>query len=137
MSCKIKYIVDIEPEIDELCALRESIGWDRAEKDYPKAFEAYETFVTAHDAEDSLIGWCAALSDSVRHAFLIDVIVDPRYQRQGIGRSLVEHTVDTLKERGISIIHVDFESQYREFYERCGFVSCSAGILQFPDHRRQ
>ena len=126
----VTYEVDVAPDVVALCDLRQAVGWDRAEGDYPKAFDAYATFVAAYGPDGVLIGWCAAVSDGVRHGFLLDIIVDPRWQRRSIGTNLVASAVESLRRLGITIIHVDFAPEHRGFYERCGFRASEAGILR-------
>lgn len=133
MTVEVTYEVGVHPEVGALCSLREAVGWDRDETDYPGAFDAYDTCVTALLSDGSLVGWCAALSDGVRHAFLIDVIVTPRWQRRGVGRAMVERATAALRERGIRIIHVDFTPEQEGFYRRCGFRPSPAGIRELGD----
>jgi GNAT superfamily N-acetyltransferase len=114
----------------DLCDLREAIGWGGLEADYPAAFTGYWGTVAAFDAAERLIGWCAILSDGVRHAVLLDVIVHPTWQRQGMGRQLVKRAIEHIRRHGISIIHVDFTPENRGFYEACGFRIGLAGILE-------
>lgn len=124
------YEIGVPPDINALCSLRESVGWDRAAADYPSAFNAYATCVTACTDAGELVGWCAALSDGVRHGFLLDLIVSPTWQRRGIGRDLVERAIGALKQRGVSIVHADFTRAHLEFYRRCGFQPSTAGIYK-------
>lgn len=130
VSVKVAYRVGVRPDVAALCALRESVGWERAEADYPRTFDFYATSVAAYDPHRQLVGWCAAVSDGVRHGFLIDLIVAPRLQRHGIGRELVRHAVAALRDRGMTIIHADFAPENRGFFQRCGFASCAAGLLE-------
>jgi GNAT superfamily N-acetyltransferase len=65
-----------------------------------------------------------------RHAVLIDVIVHPNWQRQGIGQALVAAAVKHIRKHSISIIHVDFEPELTKFYERCGFHTGLGGIYE-------
>jgi ribosomal protein S18 acetylase RimI-like enzyme len=126
------YNVGAPPPVEALCNLRESVGWDRADGDYPAAFRGYATCVTAHTPEGRLVGWCAVVSDGVRHGFLVDVIVAPAWQRRGVGRRLVECALAELRECGISIVHVDFLPEHKGFYESCGFRLSVAGIIDAP-----
>ena len=116
------------PPVRALCDLRESVGWDRCEEDYPGAFDSYRLTAAAYEG-DLLVGWCASVGDGVRHLFLIDLIVHPEFQRRGIGRALVEHMVS---EADVELIHADFAPGHVRFYEACGFRIGTAGIL----HRR-
>jgi GNAT superfamily N-acetyltransferase len=110
--------------------LREAVGWESHEEDYPAALKGYWATMSGFGASGTLIAWCAILSDSVRHAVLIDVIVHPVWQRQGIGQALVATAVSHIKASGISIIHVDFEPEFKTFYERCGSRTGLGGIYQ-------
>ena len=117
----------LEPH--DIADLREAVGWERHAEDYPIALKHYWATMSGIDAEGMLIAWCTILSDSVRHAILLDVIVHPKWQRQGIGLALVEAAVSYIRIHGISIIHVDFEPEHATFYERCGFRTGLGGIF--------
>jgi GNAT superfamily N-acetyltransferase len=114
----------------DLTDLREVVGWERHDEDYPAALKGYWATMSGFDTSGALIAWCAILSDGVRHAVLIDVIVHPHWQRQGIGQALVAAAVSHIRERGISIVHVDFEPEHTTFYERCGFRTGLGGIYE-------
>ena len=108
--------------------LREAVGWERHDEDYPIALEGYWATISGFDPTGKLVAWCAILSDGVRHAVLIDVIVHPNWQRQGVGQELVSVAVKHIRAHGISIIHVDLEAEHEAFYERCGFQTGLGGI---------
>jgi GNAT superfamily N-acetyltransferase len=76
------------------------------------------------------VAWAALISDDVRHAFFVDVIVHPNYQRRGNGRRLVQEAVRAEGTRGTSLIHVDFAAEHAEFYRACGFTIGGGGFLQ-------
>lgn len=113
-----------------ICDLREAVGWGRLDDDYPAAPQGYWGTVSGFDDTGKLVAWCAILSDGVRHAVLIDVIVHPAWQRQGIGLALVAEAITRIKAQGITIIHVDFLPEHQAFYERCGFQTGLGGIIE-------
>jgi len=123
-------MLDLAPAPAELGALREAVGWARNESDYPAAFAGSFAIFTARDASARLIGYAALVSDAVRHAFLIDVIVAPAWQRRGLGRALVARAVQHARASGIAIVHVDFTPENEAFYRACGFRIGLAGILE-------
>lgn len=110
--------------------LREAVGWERLDEDYPAVPSGYWATMSGFDASGALKAWCAILSDNVRHAVLLDVIVHPDWLRQGIGQALVAAAVSHIRAHNISIIHVDFEPEYTTFYERCGFRTGLGGICE-------
>jgi GNAT superfamily N-acetyltransferase len=112
-----------------ICGLREAVGWERQEEDYPAALQGYWATVGGFDTTSTLLAWCAILSDGVRHAVLLDVIVHPSLQRQGIGKALIGKAITHIQEHGISIIHVDFEPETAVFYKSCGFQVGLGGII--------
>lgn len=122
----------INPEVDARAIgdLRAAVGWGRLDQDYPAALAGYWAAVGGFDAAGELAAWCAVISDGVRHAALLDVIVHPRLQRQGIGRELVRRAIAHIQAHGITIIHVDFTPENTQFYERCGFKIGLGGIYE-------
>lgn len=66
------------------------------------------SWVRAFD-QDSLIGFVHACWDGGVHAFLLDTVVDPRYQRQGVGQNLVQSLVQQVRAAGCEWLHVDYE----------------------------
>jgi ribosomal protein S18 acetylase RimI-like enzyme len=76
-----------------------------------------------------LIGFANVATDGGRHAFLLDPTVDPGYQRQGIGTSLVRLAAAEARARGCEWLHVDYEPQLAHFYRAAGFRATSAGVM--------
>ena len=78
----------------------------------------------------ALIGFVHACWDGGLHAFLLDAVVDPAYQRRGLGRALVQALIDEVREAGCEWLHVDYESHLANFYtQACGFRTTPAGVL--------
>ncbi|MBN1613902.1 MAG: GNAT family N-acetyltransferase [Deltaproteobacteria bacterium] len=53
----------------------------------------HSTLVIGVYRKDELVGYCRVISDRARFAYLLDVIVDPRYRGQGIGKTMVRYTL--------------------------------------------
>lgn len=125
----VNFQVNPAVSVEAVCNLRTAVDWDGSEEDYPAAFAGYWGTIGAFDGASNLIGWCAILSDGVRHAVLLDVIVHPTWQRQGIGRQIVNQAINHIQTHGISIVHVDFRVEYAGFYRACGFRIGMGGIM--------
>ena len=70
-----------------------------------------------------------AVWDGATHAFILDTMVDPGFQRLGIGRDLVAAITDEAFTAGCDWVHVDYEPEYATFYEHaCGFRPTPAGL---------
>ncbi len=80
--------------------------------------------------DDRLVGFVHACGDGGAHAFVLDTVVDPAYQRRGIGRALLEALRTEVLAAGCEWLHVDFEAHLRTFYEACGFRPTQAGLLR-------
>jgi len=127
-NCQLIINPGVSPQA--IVDLREAVGWDRQNEDYPAALKGYWGTVGGFDNRGMLVAWCAIVSDGVRHAVLLDVIVHPSFQKQGIGRELVGQAIKHIRAHGISIIHVDFLLEKAKFYERCGFRIGLGGIFE-------
>ena len=128
----ISFIPGPDISAQAICDLREAVGWSRLNEDYPAALQGYWATVGGFNAHGELIAWCAILSDGVRHAVLLDVIVHPSYQRKGVGKALIATAIKHIQAYGITIIHVDFELETTAFYKACGFRVGLGGIYEGP-----
>ena len=65
--------------------------------------------------------------------WLGSLIVDPKYQKQGIGKMLIDATVQKAKELGFEKLHLfTFDPALPKYYERLGWKSI--GMDEFRDH---
>jgi ribosomal protein S18 acetylase RimI-like enzyme len=91
-------------------------------------------WVTAHLADETLIGFVNVAWDGGDHAFLLDPKVRPDHQRRGIATELVRRAAIQAKAAGCEWLHVDFENRLAPFYyDACGFHPTAAGLLHLPD----
>ena len=115
----------------EIEDLREAIGWDRSEGTYEDILKRHYAYYTVREADGRLIGYLSVLSDGISDAFLLDLMVHPDYQRQGIGKQLVQTAIQDMKKEGIRCVQVTFNPELEEFYTRCGFHIFKGGIIDF------
>ncbi|WAC66617.1 GNAT family N-acetyltransferase [Agrococcus sp. SL85] len=86
------------------------------------------SWATAHDG-DELVGFVRAVWDGGQHAFVLDTVVAPRLQGQGLGTMLLGALVQDCRARGIRWLHVDFEPRLASFYRGAGFAPTRAGLI--------
>lgn len=120
----------INPEIQnrEVPDLREAVGWERRDSDYPALFEHCLFWGGLRDRTGSLIAFGYIAGPGIEHGYLEDVIVHPGYQGKGIGRALVQKLLQEAEKQAISIVTVTFEEKNSAFYKRCGFDPCHGGV---------
>lgn len=76
-------------------------------------------YVTTRLSSISLVGWIANLA------------VDPSYQGKGLGRALLEHSIDFFKQRGMAVAKIETLDQNpvgQSLYPSLGFVEVARQI---------
>ncbi|KAE9455671.1 hypothetical protein C3L33_12425, partial [Rhododendron williamsianum] len=87
-----------------------------------------ESSLAEENDQKMLIGMARATSDHAFNATIWDVLVDPDYQGQGLGKALVEKLIRVLLQRDIGSIILFTDSQVVEFYRNLGFEPDPEGI---------
>lgn len=120
MTDSIIYSSTHELSPDSLERLFLSVGWESGK--YPEklslAMKNYKSVFTAWDGE-RLIGLVSAMDDGALTAYVHYLLVDPEYQKRGVGRKLMEMVKDEYS--GYKKICLIAENDAVKFYETCGF----------------
>lgn len=90
----------------------------RKNKDIEKMLKNLTVFVTVRE-NSRLIGFGRAISDGIYRALVDDIIVDGSYQKQGIGRMVIENILKQLN--GIDEIFLNTKPDLEVFYKKFGF----------------
>jgi GNAT superfamily N-acetyltransferase len=114
------------PQLKELAAA----SWDAPSGgDFNSVLQRSLGYIGAFDG-DLLIGFINIAWDGGEHAFLLDTMVRPEFQRQDIGTELVQEAISLCRESGVAWVHVDFEPHLSAFYLACGFRPTAAGVIK-------
>jgi GNAT superfamily N-acetyltransferase len=116
-------------EGERIESLRVAIGWDRMAGYYNRILERSYTHFSVDNMDGRLIAFVNVISDGIADAYLVDLMVHPEYQGQGIGHALVTHAIEALRADGIRAIQVLFEPRLEAFYRACGFYIMESGII--------
>ncbi|HEM6289121.1 TPA: GNAT family N-acetyltransferase [Streptococcus suis] len=115
------------PQLDFQAVLEiyDSVGWTNY-TDRPTMLQKalkHSLFVLAAYDGDRLVGLLRAVGDGYSIVFIQDILVLPTYQRQGIGRQLLEQAITHFP--GIYQLHLltDNTEKTRSFYEALGFTA--------------
>lgn len=78
--------------------------------------------------QTTLIGAARAISDGIVSSAVYDVVVDPRYQGQGVGKTIMTNLLSRLPKRSVMLVSTHGNEG---FYQKLGFKRLrTAYILQ-------
>jgi GNAT superfamily N-acetyltransferase len=120
----ITYTDDV-PRKAEFYRLFETTGWNKKYQLSPEellqAVENSWYAVSAYNG-DTLVGFCRVMCDGVVHALILDLIVAPSDQGQGIGSQILRMVTDKCTSCGIRDIQLFSARGKAAFYEKNGYV---------------
>jgi ribosomal protein S18 acetylase RimI-like enzyme len=115
---------DTLPNIRDYWDLFQTTGWNDdynfTEQELENALKNSWYSISIFDA-DTLIGFGRVISDGVHHALIVDLIVHPDYQGQGLGGKLLDRLVTRCKNSRIRDIQLFAAGDKSGFYEKFGF----------------
>lgn len=116
------------PDPDALLALYTAVGWTAYTREpdvLVRAIEASPWVRTAWSGA-TLVGLCRAVGDGETICYLQDVLVDPAFQRQGIGRRLVQACLDDHAHVRQLVLLTDDRPEQLAFYASLGLSDVAA-----------
>jgi ribosomal protein S18 acetylase RimI-like enzyme len=121
-----KYNVLFEsPSIEEFIALRYKIGWGETDFEMAKNSLVNSLFHVVIRDQSSIIGMGRVVGDGSMYFYIQDLVVDPDYQQQGIGRTLmteIERYLSDVAKKGSTIGLLAAKGK-ESFYSHYGFTS--------------
>jgi len=109
----------------DLVGLYSSVGWAAYASDpdaLVRAVEQSSYVVTARDSDGELVGLARVISDEATICYLQDILVSPRQQRSGLGRTMLEKVLARYVHVRQKVLLTDDEPGQRAFYESLGFT---------------
>ncbi len=111
--------------LEEIINLYRSVGWtnylDRADV-LERAFASSLCILGAYDG-DKLVGFIRAVGDGQTIVFVQDIIVLPKYQRQGIGTQLLQAIMDKYQAVYQLELLTDNTEKTKAFYRSLGLTA--------------
>lgn len=130
----IEYQKKVDITHEALIYLYESVGWSAYTQDNPdlmSLLEGAKHYLTAWDGE-RLIGLIRVVGDGVYIAYIQDVLVHPDYQRQGIGKYLMQKMLKEIRYAKQIILTTENSPATKAFYQSLGMKDFSdTGALGF------
>ena len=115
---------------EELEDLFLSVEWSSGK--YPEklviSMKNFKTVISAYD-NDKLVGLICVMDDGIMNAYIHYLLVNPKYQKLGIGKELVEKVKEVYKDY-LRIAVIGYHKAL-PFYEKCGFTKSSESFPMF------
>ncbi|WP_104054574.1 MULTISPECIES: GNAT family N-acetyltransferase [unclassified Arthrobacter] len=120
---RLEYAAGPDLPLNDVVRLYDSVGWSAYTKDPGNlaAALAGSTLLAAARDGDDLVGLARIISDGHSICYLQDVLVDPRHQRTGLGRRLVEFVLAPYAHVRQKVLLTDTEPGQKAFYESLGY----------------
>ena len=130
----IEYQKKVDITHEALLHLYESVGWSAYTQDNPdltSLLEGAKHYLTAWDGE-RLIGLIRVVGDGVYIAYIQDVLFHPDYQRQGIGKYLMQKMLKEIRYAKQIILTTENSPATKAFYQSLGMKEFNeTGALGF------
>jgi ribosomal protein S18 acetylase RimI-like enzyme len=116
----------------ELEALCDAVGWARRPIHKVRiALQHSFVVITLWQCNHNfrkLIGFARATSDYAFNATIWDVVVHPKFQGRGLGKTLISEVIRELRKADITNISLFADAPVVSFYEKLGFIPDPEGI---------
>ena len=109
--------------VKQLIDLYASVGWSNYTNRPQQLEQAFHQslFVMAAYDEDKLVGLIRVVGDGLTIVFIQDLLVYPQYQRQGIGRGLLQQMLERFKDVYQIQLATEQSDKNLTFYQELGF----------------
>jgi GNAT superfamily N-acetyltransferase len=110
---------------DDLAAadqLRADLGWNQTILDWQRLLTLSPEGCFVAEQNARIVGTCTTLTYGNALAWIGMMMVHPASRGQGIGKALLQHAVDRLRQCGVRCIKLDATPMGKPLYARIGFV---------------
>ena len=121
-------------QLEEITNLYQSVGWTKYLERISVLEDAYAHSLCVIGAYDNekLVGIIRAVGDGLTIVFIQDIIIQPEYQRKGIGTKLLKAVMDKYSDVYQMELLTDNTEKTKAFYRSVGFsASDDMGCVAF------
>lgn len=133
MNKKINFREDYSPEwipqILEIHNKTEMKRNDSKKQLISDAFDSSFAVVTAWN-DNQLVGCGRMISDGQMYSAIFDVVIDPDFQKQGIGQEIMKRLIEKAPN---TCIHLTSIFGNEEFYKKLGFKKHKTAFALYPE----
>lgn len=123
-------------DYEDYFRLRESVGWINYSKEQTQEAINNSLYTIIAIDNSQTVGMGRLIGDGM-YVMIVDIVVEPNYQKQGIGSKIVGMILDFVSKKtpigGRSSIQLIAEKGKESFYEKIGFKKiphefCGSGM---------
>ncbi len=128
MGCRIVEGME-RISVDEAARLLKTTYWagKRSKGQIEKSMRNSFCYGVWSDDEEKLVGFARVISDYATTWYLCDVIIDPAYQHQGLGKALVSYIASSTEFAGLRGLLLTRDAH--GLYARYGFESADGRAM--------
>jgi aralkylamine N-acetyltransferase len=112
----------------EVAALFRAVGWGERDPDEVRVAFARSTFKAFAFEGGELVGFGRTIDDGRFYATVVDVVVSPAHQRQGVGRAIVEDLQSRLQ--GFLVVTLTAAPPVQPFYRKLGWRNQTTAMIR-------
>lgn len=132
--------IEINPDLDainwnRIRDLFQIVEWGTRDVNEIKDAFVQSSYVCIAMDGDDVVGFGRSMDDGRYYAMLVDVVIDPRYQGKGIGKSIVKTLRTSLK--GYEFITLTAAPQKHEFYSKIGWERQKSAFIYPKDEQQR
>lgn len=120
------YVIQLaKPTVEEFCQLRRNVGWGDTIQEMARASLAASLFHVVIRDDAKLVGMGRVVGDGFMYFYLQDILVDPDYQKLGVGHQLMEQVeiyLAAVAKKGATVGLLAAKGK-ESFYARYDYVS--------------
>jgi ribosomal protein S18 acetylase RimI-like enzyme len=115
---------EILPTAEDFNRLRESVGWGKLDNEIVQKGLSNSLYSLCVIHESQIIGMCRLVGDGALKIYIEELIIDPKYQRKGLGKMLMIKIMEYISynyKKGCSI-GLFANTGLESFYNSYGFI---------------
>ena len=119
---KITFKDSKDIDIHKLLNLYQSVGWHMYTKHPNKMMDMMKKALYVYSAwdENELIGLIRVIGDDVFVIYIQDILINPNYHNQGVGKALMYHVIEKYKHVRQIVLLTEDDLKLNDFYESAG-----------------
>lgn len=121
-------LIENKLTVDRLNDLRESVGWMRLDSKQLQVSLENTLYSIEIIKDNKTVAAGRVIGDGAFYLSIVDVIVHPDYQNQGLGKSIVNYLIEKIKKNMEKndyqrcTINIVAAANKKGFYEKLGFI---------------